>query len=168
MPHPVYILFATLLYSILTGCKENSKKEEFDLLSAKAEKIKAEETKRIEEEKQIEEFKKTIKFTLHCEGNYALTIDGKTRQGTQSFGVTIDPKELAAHYFGFSANGSYNRFQRETNNEVLAVKNVDENWIQISNNYRFNRRTLKYEHSQTSTGLCVKQKTVRNIPNRSI
>lgn len=120
------------------------------------------------EDQETQEFKQLSPFTLSCSGDYVLTYEGKTNTGVQSFGITFDPPQFKAHYFGFYAEGSFNTGQRKINNEVLSINSVNSDWINLGHGYTFNRRTLKYDYENgLAAGTCKIIET-RDIPDRRI
>jgi hypothetical protein len=159
----ILVLISSLTL-VTIGCGEKNPSEA-DLAQAEAEKKEA-LAKAEAEKKEIASFRKTARFTLLCRGRYALTVKGETSEGYQSFGITIDPEQYVAHYFDFDANGSYDIGQRDKNNEVLDIKSVDPEWVEIYD-YRFNRSTLKYEFSGgVASGTCVPSQPAQEIPMR--
>lgn len=147
------ILFSmAITLAALAGCGDNTSSA---APSPSAEQIAATQA--------AEQFKSTAAFTLNCRGNYSLATDGKTDTGTQSFSISVSPKQGVVHLFDFDVDGYVDRTHRGMNNEVRKISRVTDEIVEIGS-FELNRRTGKYKYGITTAGLCSKAPVTIPIP----
>lgn len=110
-------------------------------------------------------FKASAPFTLSCTGGYNLTHEGETKQGSQSFKISINPSEMKAYMFSLYLDGSYSRSQEEMSDTIVSISNVGKDSI-TAGIIKIDRNTLKYTVDMATSGICKKASAFTSLPTR--